>query len=76
MIVKQITKKKQKDTTLSDSLDSENPDTPEELSDIDKIEKDSEYSGHVEKSEVTEEEVESDEETKTDEKTSEKDKEE
>jgi len=69
MIVKQITKKKKlKDTTLSDSLDSENPDTVEELSDIDKIEKDSEYSGHVKKSEITEEKkVESDEETKTDE---------
>ncbi len=78
MIVKQITKKKKlKDTTLSDSLDSENPDTVEELSDIDKIEKDSEYSEHVEKSEVTEEEkVESDEESKTDEKQPEKDKEE
>jgi signal peptidase I len=78
MIVKQITKKKKlKDTTLSDSLDSENPDTVEELSDIDKIEKDSEYSGHVEKSEVTEEEkVKSDEESKTDEKQPEKDKEE
>ncbi len=77
MIVKQITKKKkQKETILSDPLDSENPDTIEELSDIDKIEKDSEYSGHVEKSEITEEKkVESDEETKTDEKTSEKDKE-
>ncbi len=75
MIVKQITKKKKlKDTTLSDSLDSENPDTVEELSDIDKIEKDSEYSGHVEKSEVAEEEkVESDEESKTDEKQPEKD---
>ena len=75
MIVKQISKKKKlKDTTLSDSLDSENPDTVEELSDIDKIEKDSEYSGHVEKSEVAEEEkVESDEESKTDEKQPEKD---
>jgi signal peptidase len=77
MVVKQITKKKKKETTLSDSLDSENPDTVEELSDIDKIEKDSEYSEHVEKSEVTEEKkVESDDEDKTDEKTSEKDKEE
>jgi len=78
MIVKQITKKKkEKETILSDPLDSKNPDTPEELSDIGKIEKDSEYSGHVEKSEITEEKkVESDEETKTDEKTSEKDKEE
>ncbi|MBA4717788.1 MAG: signal peptidase I [Nitrosopumilus sp.] len=70
MIVKQVTKKKKlKDTTLSDSLDSENPDTVEELSDIDKIEKDSEYSEHIEKSDVTEEEkVEPVEETKTDEK--------
>ena len=76
MIVKQITKKK-KETKLSDSLDSENPDTVEELSDIDKIEKDSEYSEHVEKSDITEEKkVESDDEDKTDEKTSEKDKEE
>jgi len=77
MVVKQITKKKKKETTLSDSLDSGNPDTVEELSDIDKIEKDSEYSEHVEKSEVTEEKkVESDDEYKTDEKTPEKDKEE
>ena len=76
MIVKQITKKK-KETKLSDSLDSENPDTVEELSDIDKIEKDSEYSEHVEKSDITEEKkVESDDEDKTDEKTPEKDKEE
>ncbi len=75
MIVKQMTKKKkQKDLTLSDPLDSENTDTVEELSDIDKIEKDSEYSEHVEKSEITEEEkTDSVEETKTDEKTSEKD---
>jgi len=78
MIVKQITKKKkEKETILSDPLDSKNPDTIEELSDIDKIEKDSEYSEHVEKLDSTEEKkVESDEETKTDEKTSEKDKEE
>jgi signal peptidase len=77
MVVKQITKKKKKETTLSDSLDSENPDTVEELSDIDKIEKDSEYSEHVEKSNITEEKkVESDDEDKTDEKTPEKDKEE
>ena len=72
MIVKQMAKKKkQKETT---SLDSENPDTNEELADIDKIEKDSEYSEHVEKSEITEEEkIDSVEETKTDEKTPEKD---
>jgi len=78
MIVKQITKKKkEKETTFSDPLDSENKDTIEELSDIDKIEKDSEYSEHVEKSEITEEEkVESYEEAKTDEKIPEKDKEE
>jgi len=70
MIVKQVTKKKkEKETILSDPLDSKNPDTIEELSDIDKIEKDSEYSGHVEKIDSTE--VESDEETKTDEKTAE-----
>ena len=70
MIVKQITKKKkQKETILSDPLDSENQDTIQELSDIDKMEKDSEYSEHVEKSEVIEEKkVESDEEAKTDEK--------
>ena len=82
MIVKQITKKKkEKATSLSDPLDSKNPDTIEELSDIDKIEKDSEYSEHVEKSEVTEKEEESDKEvkidsdetSKKDEKTSEKD---
>ncbi len=77
MVVKQIAKKKKKETILSDSLDSENPDTVEELSDIDKIEKDSEYSEHVEKSDITEEKkVESDDEDKTDEKTPEKDKEE
>jgi len=70
MIVKQITKKKkQKEPILSDPLDSENQDTIQELSDIDKMEKDSEYSEHVEKSEVIEEKkVESDEEAKTDEK--------
>jgi len=67
-------KKKQKELTLSDPLDSENPDTNEELSDIDKIEKDSEYSEHVEKSEITEDKkIDSVEETKTDEKTPEKD---
>ncbi len=82
MIVKQITKKKkEKMDILSDPLDSKNTATIEELSDINKIEKDSEYSEHVEKSEITEEEVESDETskidsdetTKMDEKTSEKD---
>ncbi len=77
MIVKQMTKKKkQKETIFSDSLDSENQDTIEELSDIDKIEKDFEYSEHVEKSEITEDKkIDSDESTITDEKTPEKDKE-
>ena len=78
MIVKQITKKKKKkETSFSDPLDSKNQDTIKELSDIDKIEKDSEYSEHIEKSDATEDKkIDSDELTKTDEKTSEKDKEE
>ena len=83
MVVKQITKrKKEKKITFleqldSEQLDSENQDTVKEFSDIDKIEKDSEYSEHVEKSEITEDKkIDSDESTKTDEKTSEKDKEE
>ncbi len=78
MVVKQIAnKKKKKETTFSDPLDSGNQDTIEELSDIDKIEKDSEYSEHIEKSEITEDKkIDSDESTKTDEKTPEKDKEE
>jgi len=78
MVVKQITKrKKEKKITFSDQLDSENQDTIKELSDINKIEKDSEYSEHVEKSEITEDKkIDSDESTKTDEKTPEKDKEE
>ncbi len=88
MIVKQISKKKKLRDTLSslDTLDSEKGDAVEgslekqepnkELSDIDKIEKDSEYSEHVEKSETTEE-VKSDvdnkiDSDKTDEKPSEK----
>jgi len=77
MVVKQITKKKKKETTFSDPFDLENQDTIEELSDIDKIEKDSEYSEHIEKSEITEDKkIDSDESTITDEKTPEKDKEE
>jgi len=78
MIVKQLTKKKkEKELTVSDPVDSEDQDTIEELSDIDKIEKDSEYSKHVEKSEITKDKkIDSDESTKTDEKTPEKDKEE
>ncbi len=83
MVVKQITKrKKEKKITFleqldSEQLDSENQDTVKEFSDIDKIEKDSEYSEHVEKSEITEDKkIDLDESTKTDEKTPEKDKEE
>ncbi|MDC4230904.1 MAG: signal peptidase I [Nitrosopumilus sp.] len=77
MILKQVTKrKKEKETTFLESLDSEEQDTSE-MPDIDKIEKDSEYSEHVEKSEVIEDEkIDSEDVTKTDEKTSEKDKEE
>lgn len=83
MIVKQMAKRKsEKELTFSDPFDSDNSDTieglsekqepNEELSDIDKIEKDSEYSEHVEKSDIKEDEK--TDETKTDEKTSEKDK--
>ena len=84
MIVKQLTKKKkEKDLTISDPVDSENKDTIKELSDIGKIEKDSEYSEYVEKPEIVEDKktdestkTYSAEVTKTDEKTPEKDKEE
>ena len=48
MIVKQMMQKKKKDVT-TDTLSSENPKTNEELSDINEIEKDSEYSEHTEK---------------------------
>jgi len=52
MVVKQFTKKKkEKEPSPIDLLDSKNPDTIEELEDIDKIVKDSEYSKHIEKSE-------------------------
>ena len=47
MIAKQVLKKK--DDDVDESEDSINPETLEELSDIDKIKKDSEYSEHVEK---------------------------
>ncbi len=51
MVVKQMAKKKsEKELTFSDPLNSENSETIEELSDIDKIGKDSEYSEHTEKS--------------------------
>ena len=49
MIVKQMMQKKKKDTSI-DTFSSENPETNEELSDINEIEKDSEYSEHTEKS--------------------------
>ncbi|RMW35352.1 MAG: signal peptidase I [Nitrosopumilus sp.] len=45
MIVKQFTKRKnEKELSFEDPMDSDNPDTIEELSDINKIEEDSEYS--------------------------------
>ena len=56
MIVKQFVKKKnEKELSFTDPLDSINPETIEELSDINKIEKDSEYSVHMEKSDGVEE---------------------
>lgn len=49
MIIQQITKKKkEKKDVLADPFDTENPNTNEELSDINEIEKDSEYSEHAE----------------------------
>ena len=52
MIVKQFVKKKnEKELAFTDPLDSVNPNTIDELSNINKIEKDSEYSEHVEKTE-------------------------
>jgi len=52
MIVKQMAKNKsEKELTFTDPLDSKKDDISKELSDIDKIEKDSEYFEHVEKSE-------------------------
>ncbi|MFB5624725.1 MAG: signal peptidase I [Nitrosopumilus sp.] len=52
MVVKQVVKKKsEKELSFTDPLNSENPDTIEELSGIDKIEKDSEYLEHIEKTE-------------------------
>ena len=52
MVVKQFIKKKnEKELPFTDPVDSANPDTIEELSNIDKIKKDSEYSKHVEKTE-------------------------
>ena len=55
MVAKQVLKKKnEKELTFVDPLDSVSPDTIEELSDIDKIEKDSEYSEHIAKTDVEE----------------------
>ncbi|NNL59034.1 MAG: signal peptidase I [Nitrosopumilus sp.] len=59
MVVKQITKRKsEKELPFSDSLDKDNHNTIEELEDISKIEKDSEYTGDLEKSENKEDESE------------------
>ena len=53
IIVKQMTKKKsEKELTFEDPLDSENQEDNTELGDIDKIQKDSEYSEHTEKSDM------------------------
>ena len=55
MVAKQVLKKKnEKELTFTDPLDSVSPDTIEELSDIDKIEKDSEYSEHIVKTDIEE----------------------
>lgn len=55
MVVKQMTKRKsEKELTLSDPLDNTNPETTKELTDISKVEKDLEYSDHVEKSDSEE----------------------
>ena len=68
MIVKQFSKrKKEKELSLEDPMDSDNPDTIDELSDIDKIEEDTEYSEPTELENI-EENVESSE-TKSDEPT-------
>ena len=71
MIVKQISKKKdEKELPFSDSLGSEDDDSSEELPDIDKIEKDYEYSEHVKKSDS----VDNEQEEPTDDEDQEKDK--
>ncbi|KAF6245509.1 signal peptidase I [Nitrosopumilus sp. b2] len=60
MVVKQMTKrKKEKETTFTDTANTDDSNTIEELSDIDKIEEDSEYSEPVEKSKEIEEKEES-----------------
>ena len=80
MIVKQFTKrKKEKELSFTDPMDSENPDTIEGLSDIDKIEEDTEYSEPTELDNVEEKvessEVKSEEPTESSEKSEEEKKE-
>ena len=59
MVVKQMTKRKsEKELPFSDPLDKDNHNTIEELEDISKIEKDSEYTGDLGKSENKEAESE------------------
>ncbi len=63
-----IKKKKEKELSFTDPLDSiNNSDTMEELSNIDKIEKDSEYSEHVEKTKELDDADEAENFTKTNE---------
>ncbi|MHA7648035.1 signal peptidase I [Nitrosopumilus sp. S4] len=53
MVVKQMAKRKnEKELSLSDPLEKDNPETIEELSDISKVEKDLEYSENFEKLDV------------------------
>ena len=77
MIVKQMTKKKNvKDNLILEQDESEDQEISTELSDIDKIEKDSEYSEHVNESEITDEktmELDKNNDSKKDKKTSKKD---
>lgn len=66
MIFKQFAKRKEeKEIPFEDPTDSENPDTIEELSDIDKIEEDTEYSEPTELDNVEENIEENDESTET-----------
>ena len=79
MVIKQFAKKKkEKELPFTDPFNSENPDTIEGLDEFNEIEKDSEYSEHVEKSDTVEESVEETKDESLDTKTddSEKDKEE
>ncbi|WP_428324888.1 signal peptidase I [Nitrosopumilus sp.] len=66
MIFKQFTKrKKEKELPFEDPMDSENPDTIEELSDIDKIEEDTEYSEPTELDNIEENSKRNDEPTES-----------